>query len=251
VGHQGKLDQLTRSGVGQAEKRGLGGEVQPTRADGGPERLAGGGGEGHGVAERLAEVLVVVVTGEGQHGAAGGQEGAKGFLEVADGIAEAVGPGEFREEVAGDEEDIDRLGAAVVGDALDGRPQVVGAIDASESVGQMPVGGVQHSHTAILFSGGVFVDVRSREAAGGRCLTASATAWCNEMDGFALWMSRCAPGELHPVRSAGGVVGDRASSWCPLAFRLAGTTARPWPGCNARACPTRTPTPSSVSGGGP
>src|SRR5262249_10805214 len=68
------------------------------------------------------------------------------LLQVADGLAQGLGAGQLAEQVAGDEQDVDLLGGAVAGDALDGPAQVVGAVDPAEAVGQVPVGGVQDAH---------------------------------------------------------------------------------------------------------
>jgi hypothetical protein len=98
------------------------------------------------VPQRLAEVLAIVVAGQGEDGAAVAEERAKCLLQMADGVAEGVGPGQLAEQVAGHEEDIDVLGAAVLGDPLDGAAQIVGAIDSPEAIGEVPVSGVQDPH---------------------------------------------------------------------------------------------------------
>jgi hypothetical protein len=69
---------------------------------------------------------------------------------VADRLAKAVRPREFAEQVARDEQDVDALALAVVGDALDGAAQVVGAVDPAEPVAEVPVAGVEYSHTPLF-----------------------------------------------------------------------------------------------------
>ncbi len=71
------------------------------------------------------------------------RNGCESLLQMADRLAQSVRSSQFAEQVAGDEQDIDFFRAAVVGHALDGLAEIVGAIDAAESVGQVPIGGVQ------------------------------------------------------------------------------------------------------------
>src|SRR5262249_9329772 len=129
-----------------ADQARLGGEVKSSVRDGRAGALGAGGGEAHGGAEGEAEVLAVVVAGGGEDGPAGGGGGVEGALQVADGVAQGLRAGQLAEQVAGDEQDVHGLGLAVVGDALDGPAQVVGAVDAAEAVGEVPVSGVQDPH---------------------------------------------------------------------------------------------------------
>ena len=98
------------------------------------------------MAQRLAEVLLVVIAGQRQDGAAVAQEGSKTSCKWRIDSRRRVGPGQFAEQVAGDEQHIDLFRSAVVGDALDGLAQIVGAVDAAEAVAEVPVGGVQDAH---------------------------------------------------------------------------------------------------------
>src|SRR4029079_6951643 len=93
-----------------------------------------------------AKVLVVVVAGEGEDGPAAGQEVAEDGLPVLDGLAKSVRPGHLAEQVTGDEQDVHILLAAVRPDALDGGAEVEGAVDATEAVAEVPVGGVEEAH---------------------------------------------------------------------------------------------------------
>ena len=96
--------------------------------------------------QRLTEALLVVIAGKRQDGAAVAQEAFEDRLQMADGVAQAIGAGQFAEQVAGDKEHIHFLGRAVIGDPLDGTAQVVGAVDATQTVAQVPVGGMQNAH---------------------------------------------------------------------------------------------------------
>ena len=104
------------------------------------------GGEAHGVAKGLAEGLLVVIAGQGEDGAAIGEKWLEHALQMADGVAEAFVTGQFAEDVAGDEEDVNFFGATIVGDPLDAAAEVLGAVDAAQAVAEMPVGGVQDAH---------------------------------------------------------------------------------------------------------
>src|SRR5262249_22084638 len=104
------------------------------------------GSEAHGVAQRLAEVLLVVIAGQGEDGAAALEEVGERLLQVADGVAQGLGAGQLAEQVAGHQQQVDRLGSAVAGDALDGAAQILRAVDPPEAVGQVPVSGVQDTH---------------------------------------------------------------------------------------------------------
>ena len=91
VGHEDELDLAVGLRVAQAEQERVGGQVQPAGRGEGAELADGRGGQAHGVAEGLTEVLVVVVAGQGQDGAAATQEVVEDALQVRDGVAQAVG----------------------------------------------------------------------------------------------------------------------------------------------------------------
>src|SRR5262249_2612545 len=132
--------------VGEAEKGRVGGEVEPAAR----AHVAGLARrrrcQPHDEAERLAEVLIVVVAGDGQDGTASEQERLEDFLNVLDGAAQAIRTTQFAEKVTGDKQDVHRMILAVNGDALDVAADVEGAVNAAETVAQMPVGSVQNSH---------------------------------------------------------------------------------------------------------
>jgi hypothetical protein len=94
------------------------------------------------MAERLAEILVVVVARQGHDGSALLQERQEDLLEMFNGFAQAIWPTQLAEQVASDEEDIDLLYLAILSDAFNGSPQVGGAVDAAQTISQVPVGGV-------------------------------------------------------------------------------------------------------------
>src|SRR5262249_33827748 len=121
------------------------------------------------------EVLVVVVAGDGDDGAALEQEGLKDLLEVFDGVAQAVGTAQFAEQVAGDKQDVGLFLFGVEGDALDGPAQVGGAVDAAEAVAQVPVGGVEDFHNTPL---------SRRWQAASRSADACRTSRYNRLAGF-------------------------------------------------------------------
>jgi hypothetical protein len=153
VRHQHELHVVPAHAVLQADERGVGGEVQAAGRDALAVLADRRGGEGHRVNERLTEVLVVVVAGEGEDGAAGFEELAEHLLPVADGLAEAVRPGQLAEQVAGDEQHVGPLVLAVLGNALDGPAQVVGAVDPAEAVAEVPVRGVEDFHYPCIVPG--------------------------------------------------------------------------------------------------
>ena len=101
------------------------------------------------MAKCLAEVFFVVITGEGQDGAAVAEETGEDFLQMAHGVAQRLSAGQFAEQIARDEEDVDALLPAILAHALDGLAQVVGSIDSTESVGEVPVSGVQNTHGSL------------------------------------------------------------------------------------------------------
>ena len=69
--------------------------------------------------ECLAEVLVVVVAGDGQDCAAAAEERLERRLQVTDGLTQRVRPGQLAEDVAGNQQDIDLFGQTVFGDTFD------------------------------------------------------------------------------------------------------------------------------------
>src|SRR5206468_6467489 len=91
--------------AGEGEESRVGGEVEPAPGHQVADAGGGGGGEVHDEAERLAEVLVVVVAGDGEDGPAVEEELLEGALDVLDGVAQGVRPAQLAEQVAGDEED--------------------------------------------------------------------------------------------------------------------------------------------------
>ncbi len=65
---------------------------------------------------------------------------------MPDRLAQGVRPGQLAEQIAGYEQDIDLLRPAIPGHTHDRFLQILGAVDAAEAVGQVPVGGMQNSH---------------------------------------------------------------------------------------------------------
>src|SRR5262249_27495771 len=101
--------------------------------------------------QRLAEVLVVVVAGQGDDATAPKQKGEKDLVQMLDRFAQPLGPAQLAEQVAGDEEHVHLFLLAEPGDVFDGPAQVGGAVDATQTVAQVPVGGVEDSHGWVYY----------------------------------------------------------------------------------------------------
>ena len=69
---------------------------------------------------------------------------------MADSIAKAIGPNDFTEDVAGDDQDIDILLGTQLSDALHRPLNLSRSIDPPQAVAEMPIGGVQESHLDII-----------------------------------------------------------------------------------------------------
>ncbi len=155
IRHQDELHALVGFAVGQPQKASAPwrGKAGPT-ARASPNLAAAGSGQVHGVPQRLAEVFLVVIAGQRQDRPALAQERLERLLQMADRLAQThPAPANSLNKIAGDEQDIDFFRQAIIGHALDGLAQIVRAIDATEAVGQVPVGGVQNAHEGEFLSG--------------------------------------------------------------------------------------------------
>ncbi len=120
IRHEDKLDRLVRLPIGQPQQGWTGGEIEPAWRHDVAELAGAGSGQVHGVLQRLAEVLFIVIAGQGQDGAAAMKKGLECLLQMADRFAKGVRSRQFAEQIAGDEQDIDFFQTAIVGHALDG-----------------------------------------------------------------------------------------------------------------------------------
>jgi hypothetical protein len=100
--------------------------------------------------ECLTEILVIMVSGEGENGSATLQERPKHILPVTDRFPETIGASEFAEQIARDEQNINTFSLAVAGDTFHGKTKVGRSIDATKSVAKVPVGCVENFHTQVL-----------------------------------------------------------------------------------------------------
>ena len=88
-----------------------------------------------------------MIAGEGENRAALGEEIAERRLPMLDRFPQRIGSGQFAEQVAGDEQNVDFLALAMKGHPLDGSTEIVRAVDAAEPVAQVPIGGVEDAHS--------------------------------------------------------------------------------------------------------
>jgi hypothetical protein len=107
------------------------------------------------MAQCLAKILVVVIAGEREDRSAVAQKGEERLLYVANGFAQTVGASQFAEQVAGNEHHVHLVLSASGTDTFDGPAQVVGPVNASEPIAEMPVRRVQDFHAVVRQKGRV------------------------------------------------------------------------------------------------
>ena len=98
--HQHELHIVPAEPVRKTNERGVGSEVKPSGRNRFPGSANGRSGQSHCVDERLAEVFVVVIAGEGQDGPAIFEELAEDLLPVADCFPQAIRTCQLAEKVA-------------------------------------------------------------------------------------------------------------------------------------------------------
>ena len=150
VGHEHELHGFAGRVVLQSQECRFGREIEPS----GRQGIAGfadrGRSQRHGGNERFAEILVIVIAGQSEDRAAGFEELAEDFLPVDDCLSQPVGTGQFAEEIAGDEQNLNPLLLADFRNPLDRCAEVGGAVDSADSVAEVPVGGMEDSHIGVI-----------------------------------------------------------------------------------------------------
>jgi hypothetical protein len=113
--------------------------------------LRAGSGQQHRLAQERARRLAIVVAGDGEDRAAALEEGVERLPQMVQRIAHALLVDRLvAKQIAGDQENIDALFSAELRDALDSAAQVRCAIDAAQTIFEMPVRRVKDSHSRII-----------------------------------------------------------------------------------------------------
>jgi hypothetical protein len=110
--------------------------------------------------ESLAETFVIVVAGEREDCPTFFEELSEDLLPVPNRFAKAIRARKLAEEITGHEQHIDLLLLAMRRHSLDCFAEIVGAVDSTETVAEVPVGGMENPHAGIV--GGVMAETKVR-----------------------------------------------------------------------------------------
>jgi hypothetical protein len=102
------------------------------------------------MANCLRKCFVIVIARDRQDRPLAIKKCPKGHLKVIDRLPQTIRASQITEEIASDDQDINPLRFAEHSDTFHGEPQVVRAVDPTQSIIQMPIGRMQNSHSVIV-----------------------------------------------------------------------------------------------------